>query len=128
MEAGARAGGRVLTSEFAGHRVEMGATWVQGVDGSPVHALARDAGALGRYWLAHPMVQARVNKLASGRPDVDAYGRLAELLGAPPPRFTPPATAEPNRRVANGKAVAALGFAPRFGDYRKGLAQASGTA
>ncbi|OEL36374.1 putative polyamine oxidase 5 [Dichanthelium oligosanthes] len=47
VEAGARAGGRVLTSEFAGHRVEMGATWVQGVDGSPVYALARDAGALG---------------------------------------------------------------------------------
>ncbi|CAO2171201.1 unnamed protein product [Urochloa humidicola] len=46
VEAGARAGGRVLTSEFAGHRVEMGATWVQGVDGSPIHALARDAGAL----------------------------------------------------------------------------------
>lgn len=40
----------------------------------------RDAGALGRYWLAHPMVQARVNTLASGRPDMDAYGRLAELL------------------------------------------------
>jgi SAM-dependent methyltransferase len=40
----------------------------------------RDAGTLGRYWLAHPMVQARVNTLASGRPDADAYGRLAELL------------------------------------------------
>ncbi|KAK3165240.1 hypothetical protein QOZ80_1AG0030730 [Eleusine coracana subsp. coracana] len=46
VEAGARAGGRVLTSEFAGHRVEMGATWVQGIVGSPVYALARDAGAL----------------------------------------------------------------------------------
>ncbi|EES03507.1 hypothetical protein BDA96_03G296500 [Sorghum bicolor] len=46
VEAGARAGGRVLTSEFAGHRVEMGATWIQGIDGSPVYALARDAGAL----------------------------------------------------------------------------------
>ncbi|CAM0882359.1 unnamed protein product [Alopecurus aequalis] len=45
-EAGSRAGGRVFTSVFAGHRVEMGATWVQGVVGSPVHALARDAGAL----------------------------------------------------------------------------------
>ncbi|KAM0888070.1 hypothetical protein ACQ4PT_028573 [Festuca glaucescens] len=45
-EAGSRAGGRVLTSEFAGHRVEMGATWVHGVVASPVHALARDAGAL----------------------------------------------------------------------------------
>ncbi|KAF0916710.1 hypothetical protein E2562_011560 [Oryza meyeriana var. granulata] len=46
VEAGARVGGRILTSEFAGHRVEMGATWVQGVVGSPVYALARDAGAL----------------------------------------------------------------------------------
>ena len=40
----------------------------------------RDAGTLGRYWLAHPIVQARVNTLASGRPDVDTYRRLAELL------------------------------------------------
>ncbi|CAL4961782.1 unnamed protein product [Urochloa decumbens] len=48
VEAGARAGGRVLTSEFAGHRVEMGATWVQGVEGSPVYALAREAGALAK--------------------------------------------------------------------------------
>lgn len=47
VEAGARVGGRILTSEFAGHRVEMGATWVQGIVGSPVYALARDAGALG---------------------------------------------------------------------------------
>uniref|UniRef100_A0A0E0NIG0 Amine oxidase domain-containing protein n=1 Tax=Oryza rufipogon TaxID=4529 RepID=A0A0E0NIG0_ORYRU len=47
VEAGDRVGGRILTSEFAGHRVEMGATWVQGVVGSPVYALARDAGALG---------------------------------------------------------------------------------
>ncbi|KAL6614642.1 hypothetical protein ACP70R_036912 [Stipagrostis hirtigluma subsp. patula] len=46
VEAADRAGGRVLTSEFAGHRVEMGATWVQGVVGSPVYALARDAGAI----------------------------------------------------------------------------------
>ncbi|KAL5226344.1 hypothetical protein ABZP36_014609 [Zizania latifolia] len=46
VEAGARVGGRILTSEFAGHRVEMGATWVQGIVGSPVYALARDAGAL----------------------------------------------------------------------------------
>jgi SAM-dependent methyltransferase len=43
-------------------------------------ASVRDAALLGRYWLAHPMVQARVNVLASGRPDTDAYGRLAELL------------------------------------------------
>jgi SAM-dependent methyltransferase len=46
--------------------------------GPPVSV--RDAGTLGRYWLAHPTVQARVNTLASGRPDVDTYRRLAELL------------------------------------------------
>ncbi|KAF7030147.1 hypothetical protein CFC21_041752 [Triticum aestivum] len=46
VEAGCRAGGRVYTSEFAGHRLEMGATWVQGIVGSPVYALAREAGAL----------------------------------------------------------------------------------
>lgn len=46
VEAGSRAGGRVFTSEFAGHRLEMGATWVQGIVGSPVYALAREAGAL----------------------------------------------------------------------------------
>ncbi|VAH62625.1 hypothetical protein VPH35_045020 [Triticum aestivum] len=46
VEAGCRTGGRVFTSEFAGHRLEMGATWVQGIVGSPVYALAREAGAL----------------------------------------------------------------------------------
>jgi spermine oxidase len=44
VEAGSRAGGRVLTSEFAGHRVEMGATWVQGILGSPVYALVVEDG------------------------------------------------------------------------------------
>jgi SAM-dependent methyltransferase len=43
-------------------------------------ASVRDAAQLRRYWLAHPMVQARVNVLASGRPDADAYERLGELL------------------------------------------------
>jgi O-antigen biosynthesis protein len=41
---------------------------------------AGDALVLGQYWLAHPLVRERVNRLASGRPDQDAYGRLAELL------------------------------------------------
>jgi SAM-dependent methyltransferase len=41
---------------------------------------ARDTQELGRYWMAHPMVRDRVNRLASGRADRDAYGHLAELL------------------------------------------------
>jgi SAM-dependent methyltransferase len=43
-------------------------------------ASVRDAAQLGQYWLAHPMVQTRVNLLASGRSEADAYERLAELL------------------------------------------------
>ncbi|HEY8613998.1 MAG TPA: class I SAM-dependent methyltransferase, partial [Roseomonas sp.] len=42
----------------------------------------RDAQELGQYWLAHPMVRDRVNRLASGRADQDAYGHLADLLAA----------------------------------------------
>jgi SAM-dependent methyltransferase len=34
----------------------------------------------GWYWMAHPMVRERLNKLASGDPSVDSYGRLADLL------------------------------------------------
>ena len=41
---------------------------------------ARDTQILGQYWLAHPQVRDRVNRLASGRPDQDAYGHLATLL------------------------------------------------
>ncbi len=33
----------------------------------------------GWYWMAHPMVRARVNTLISGDPDCDAYGRLERL-------------------------------------------------
>lgn len=33
----------------------------------------------GWYWMAHPMVQARINTLISGDPDCDAYGRLERL-------------------------------------------------
>lgn len=55
-------------------REKVGAVWST--------EAARDTQALGQYWLAHPQVRARVNCLASGRPDQDAYGRLAELLAA----------------------------------------------
>ncbi|KAJ6820506.1 putative polyamine oxidase 5 [Iris pallida] len=46
LEAGDRLGGRILSSCFAGDRIEMGATWIHGIDGSPVHAIAADIGAL----------------------------------------------------------------------------------
>uniref|UniRef100_A0A0D9V4T9 Amine oxidase domain-containing protein n=1 Tax=Leersia perrieri TaxID=77586 RepID=A0A0D9V4T9_9ORYZ len=75
VEAGARVGGRILTSEFAGHRVEVGATWVQGIDGSPVYALARDAGALSVDGLPYERMDGfpdRVLTVAEGGEVVDA--------------------------------------------------------
>ena len=41
---------------------------------------AQPAAQAGWYWMAHPMVRARVNRLASGDPAVDAYNRFAILL------------------------------------------------
>ncbi|PKA58990.1 putative polyamine oxidase 5 [Apostasia shenzhenica] len=46
VEAGDRIGGRIFTSEFSGSRIEMGATWIHGIDGSPVYDMAKKAGAL----------------------------------------------------------------------------------
>ncbi|XP_008779558.1 polyamine oxidase 1 [Phoenix dactylifera] len=46
VEGGDRIGGRILTAEFAGDRVEMGATWIHGIGGSPIYAMAQDLQAL----------------------------------------------------------------------------------
>ncbi|XP_039144115.1 probable polyamine oxidase 5 [Dioscorea cayenensis subsp. rotundata] len=40
VDANHRIGGRIFTSEFAGDRVEMGATWIHGIGGSPVYDIA----------------------------------------------------------------------------------------
>jgi nucleoside-diphosphate-sugar epimerase len=50
------------------------------------------------------------------------YALLAELVGAPPPRFDgrPEPTAS-HRRVSNAKAKAALGWKPRYPSFRAGL-------
>jgi SAM-dependent methyltransferase len=37
--------------------------------------------ANGLFWMAHPQVRSRLNAKASGHPQVDAYGRLLQLLG-----------------------------------------------
>ncbi|KAK1259003.1 putative polyamine oxidase 5 [Acorus gramineus] len=46
LEAGSRIGGRIRTATFFGDRVETGATWIHGIEGSPIHDLARSIGAL----------------------------------------------------------------------------------
>ncbi|KVH93969.1 probable polyamine oxidase 5 [Cynara cardunculus var. scolymus] len=46
VEGGNRIGGRINTSEFGGDRIEMGATWIHGIGGSPVHKIAQETNAL----------------------------------------------------------------------------------
>ncbi|CAK0900591.1 unnamed protein product [Prorocentrum cordatum] len=48
LEASGRVGGRLRQGEFAGHAVEEGANWVQGLEGNPVWDRARALGLAGR--------------------------------------------------------------------------------
>jgi len=50
----------------------------------------------------------------------DFYGRLAELLGAPPPTFAP-ASGGANRRVSNRRLRQELGLTLRYPSYEEGL-------
>ncbi|KAM1125301.1 hypothetical protein ACFX2B_040114 [Malus domestica] len=43
-----RIGGRINTSEFGGDRIEMGATWIHGIGGSPVHKIAQEINPRGK--------------------------------------------------------------------------------
>jgi spermine oxidase len=46
LEASDRVGGRICSTEFHGERVEKGATWIHGIEGSPVYAIAKQIGAM----------------------------------------------------------------------------------
>ncbi|KAL7189278.1 hypothetical protein ACSBR1_039009 [Camellia fascicularis] len=46
VEGGTRIGGRINTSEFGGDRIEMGATWIHGIGGSPIHKIAQEINSL----------------------------------------------------------------------------------
>nr|XP_004239292.1 probable polyamine oxidase 5 [Solanum lycopersicum] len=46
VEGGDRIGGRIITSEFVGSRIEMGATWIHGIGGSPVYKIAQEINSL----------------------------------------------------------------------------------
>lgn len=49
VEGGTRIGGRINTSEFGGDRIEMGATWIHGIVGSPVHKIAQEINSLNSH-------------------------------------------------------------------------------
>ncbi|KAK6794331.1 hypothetical protein RDI58_007784 [Solanum bulbocastanum] len=42
VEGGNRIGGRILTSEFNGDQIELGATWIHGIEGNPIHKIAQE--------------------------------------------------------------------------------------
>ncbi|CAN8326511.1 unnamed protein product [Cochlearia groenlandica] len=46
VEGGSRIGGRINTSEFSAEKIEMGATWIHGIGGSPVYKIAAETGSL----------------------------------------------------------------------------------
>ncbi|GFP93196.1 probable polyamine oxidase 5 [Phtheirospermum japonicum] len=46
VEGGSRIGGRINTSSFCGDRIELGATWIHGIENSPVYKIAQETGSL----------------------------------------------------------------------------------
>jgi nucleoside-diphosphate-sugar epimerase len=55
-------------------------------------------------------------------PRREFYTLLAELVGAPAPRFDHrPDSGQANRRVSNARAKAVLGWQPRYPSFREGL-------
>ncbi|CAL5404653.1 unnamed protein product [Camellia sinensis] len=52
VKGGTRIGGRINTSEFGGDRIEIGATWIHGIKGSPIQKIAQEIHALdsNQHW------------------------------------------------------------------------------
>ncbi|KAJ1400668.1 hypothetical protein SESBI_29359 [Sesbania bispinosa] len=46
VEGGNRIGGRINTLEFGGDRIEMGAAWIHGIGGNPIHKIAKQIHSL----------------------------------------------------------------------------------
>jgi nucleoside-diphosphate-sugar epimerase len=82
-----------------------------------------------------PQQRGRVYNVADDEPvrRRDFYGLMATLLGAPPPRFTPPGPGAPstghdkaNRRIVNRRLRQDLGVELAYPTYRVGLPAAVG--
>lgn len=46
VEGGSRIGGRINSSEFCGDGIEQGATWIHGIEGSPIYKIAQEGNLL----------------------------------------------------------------------------------
>ncbi|KAL7095958.1 hypothetical protein ACP275_10G055200 [Erythranthe tilingii] len=46
VEGGSRIGGRINSSDFCGDRIEQGATWIHGIEGSPLYKIAQEQNLL----------------------------------------------------------------------------------
>ncbi|KAL8471368.1 hypothetical protein ACS0TY_028863 [Phlomoides rotata] len=49
VEGGSRIGGRIQSSEFCGDRIETGATWIHGIEGSPIYKIAQEESLLSSH-------------------------------------------------------------------------------
>ena len=97
---------------FAGDR-EKWLNLIQVEDGAKAIAAAAERGSPGETYLVSDGSPVRRREF---------YAYMAELLGAPPPVFSPGPTDEGgNRRVSNRKMIEFLGVLPRYPDYRAGL-------
>ncbi|XP_044471181.1 probable polyamine oxidase 5 [Mangifera indica] len=68
VEGGARIGGRINTSEFCGDRIEMGATWIHGIGGSPIYKISQEIHSLESQqpWEHMDGFSAETKKVAEG--------------------------------------------------------------
>jgi monoamine oxidase len=78
LEARNRIGGRVWTTQIAGLTVDLGASWIHGVTGNPLTALAQQAGAttVATHYEKHNRYH------PNGRPIADADDQALEALWA----------------------------------------------
>ncbi|CAH8354248.1 unnamed protein product [Eruca vesicaria subsp. sativa] len=87
FEGGSRLGGRINTSTFSSEKIEMGATWIHGISGSPVYKIAKETGSLvsDEPWeCMDPTVDNKVKTFAEGGFEVDSsiVEPISELFNA----------------------------------------------
>ncbi|KAK7291841.1 hypothetical protein RIF29_07307 [Crotalaria pallida] len=116
VEGGTRIGGRINTSEFGGDKIEMGATWIHGIGGSPIHKIAQ-----------------QIHSLDSDQPWECMDGKLDEPTTIAEGGFIlPPSIVDPITKLFNtlmdhaqGKKLSDSASGTEKSDYHKLAAKAS---
>lgn len=80
LEARSRVGGRIWTDRSLGSPVDMGAAWIEGIDGNPVTALADEFGVAHSLSDDDKVVAYDVNGEAIDEDDLEEIGEEGEAL------------------------------------------------